>query len=60
MTPKEKRISRIALLLIGIITVVTLLLSLLDVIKFNTTLNIISISFITIGITGFLINEYTN
>ncbi len=57
MTPKEKRISKTALQLIGIITVVTLLLSLFDVIKFNTALKTISIAFITIGIFAILIIE---
>lgn len=57
MTPKEKKISKTALLLIGISTAISLLLSLLDVIKFNTALKTISIAFITIGIVAILINE---
>ena len=60
MTPTEKKISKTALLLIGVITIISLLLSLLEIVTFNIALKTISITFIVIGLVGFLVNEVHN
>lgn len=60
MTPTEKKISKTALILIGVITIISLLLSLLEIVTFNIALKTISITFIVIGLVGFLVNEVHN
>ena len=60
MTPTEKKISKTALLLIGVITIISLLLSLLEIVTFNIALKTISITFIVIGLVGLSVNEVHN
>lgn len=60
MTPTEKKIIKTALLLIGTITAISLLLSLLDVITFNTALKTITTTTIIIAMIGLFINSTDN